>query len=350
VNSQPARRKFCFVSVLAPLFFVAGFFLSNGFCAAVAYGQPQSLEDAVGKLARRIASGHHERRVSLLWTNHAGLPEGQSERLRAAFSSQLEAMETRIAQGEAVPALRVWLEQTPARIVVAASVPADGGTSVVMEEAERGGAESDELRTQAVRLEKQLVWRQDRKILSAVFPGAAENTASQKKRMLVLAEDSVQLFTGEAGNWKLAATKNIPGPAQAPRGSRGQLLFAEEHAERVGILLPGRRCEANFEDDSAIVCANFSGEFPNGRLLHANDCGAQTWWLRGDGTDWTEDDRLLLRNAGSGKDASPVAELSMPGPVQAIGGAEENSSASVVVRNLSNGKYEVYRVTAFCKN
>jgi hypothetical protein len=72
--------------------------------------------------------------------------------------------------------------------------------------------------------------------------------------------------------------------------------------------------------------------------------------LKSDTTDWTAEDRLLLRASVAGKDLAPVAEVNVPGPVQAISTGGDAASAGVVVRNVSTGNYEVYRVALSCAN
>lgn len=307
--------------------------------------RPDALEEGVERLAKKAAALPHERRMSLLWTNHTALSEWRVERLRAVFAAQMEAAQARIVEGETVPALRVAIEQTPTQIVFTATVPGEGSTSVAIEEVARAAAGIETAAGNSVRLEKELLWQQDAKILSAVMLTAG---ASGEKRLAVLTEESLQIYSGGASGWKLESTKALPGLRQAQRSARGQLMTAEDANGRVGILLPGRRCEASTTDESAIVCANATAEWPSGRLMALPDCGAQTWWLKSDGVDWTTKDRLLLRAAGGGKDSAAVAELGVDGAVISIGAGEGPGNATVVARNLSSGNYEVYRVAVAC--
>ena len=172
----------------------------------------------------------------------------------------------------------------------------------------------------------------------------------QARKMILLTEDALMIYGEEQGNWKLQTTKTLPGPKQPPRFARGQLLLAEENMDRVGILLPGRRCEANLADDSPIACAGGGSDWPAARLLSLPACGAQTWWLKSDGTDWTAEDRLFLRSSGAAKESAPVAELNVPGAVFSIGAGSNAASAAVVVRSLLTGNYEVYRIELACTN
>ena len=68
--------------------------------------QSDALEDGVERLAKKAAGLPHERRMSLLWTNHSALSEQRVERLRLAFAAQVEAAQVRLIQGETLPALR----------------------------------------------------------------------------------------------------------------------------------------------------------------------------------------------------------------------------------------------------
>jgi len=309
--------------------------------------RPDALEDCVERLAKKAAAVPHERRMALVWSNHASFSEPRAERLRSAFAARMEAAQVKWVQGEAAPALRVAMEETPTQIVFTASVPAEGGTSVVIEAVARGLAGVDEGGGSRVRLEKQLVWQQQKRILSAALlqiPGASE------KRLALLTEEALLVYRGEAGNWNQEASKTLSGPRPAARSAFGQLLVSEEPKESVTILLPGRRCQASVTDDSAVTCASAGVEWPAGRLMAVPRCGTQTWWLKSDAGDFASTDRLLLENSGAAKDAPTVAEVGIAGPVISIGAGESVATAAVVARNLSSGNYEVYRVAAVCED
>jgi hypothetical protein len=341
VNNQLARRFTLLAFTSTSLFSIFLFGAANSIVA-----QPQALEECVERLARKVIALPHERRMSLLWTNHTTLSEQRAEHLRVLFEQRLEEAQVRFLQGEAAPALRVSIEQTPSQFVFTASVSSEGSTNVVIDDVARSLVAS-ERPSNAIRIEKELLWQQEATILSAVLPGVS--TGAEKK-MVLLTEDALVVYGEEQGNWKLQTTKTLPGPKQPPRSARGQLLLAEENMDRVGILLPGRRCEANLADDSPIACAGGGSDWPAARLLSLPACGAQTWWLKSDGTDWTAEDRLFLRSSGAAKESAPVAEWNVPGAVFSIGAASNAASAAVVVRSLLTGNYEVYRIELACTN
>jgi len=157
------------------------------------------------------------------------------------------------------------------------------------------------------------------------------------------------VYRGSPGSWKLERSKPLPGPRQPPRSARGQLLVAEEQPDQAVVLLPGRRCEANLGDDSGLGCAAAPADFPAGRLMALPGCGRQTWWLKSDTRDWTSEDRLLLR-AASGKEALPSAQMEVAGPILSIGAAGGPALATVTLRNLATGNFEVYQVALSCGN
>jgi hypothetical protein len=340
VNTKLVRRLPLVVAACAVFFL----FLNRVMDLHVA-ARPDALEDGIERLAKKAAALPHERRMTLIWTNHSGLPEPRVERLRAAFAAQMETAQAQFVQGETAPPLRVAIEQTPTQIVFTAIVPGEGSTSAVIEEVARAVAGIDVSSGSSVRLEKESVWQQETKILSASL---LAGSATGETRLVVLTEEALQVYSGGPGNWKLAYTKVLPGPRQPQRSARGQVMVAEDSNGRVGVLLPGKRCEGGVTDDSPIACANAAPEWPSGRLMALANCGTQTWWLKSDGVDWSTEDRLLLRNAGAAKEAGAVAELGVSGPFISVGAADSAGSATVVVRDLSSGNYEVYRVAVAC--
>jgi len=281
----------------------------------------------------------------LVWANHAALSEQLAAELRSGFAAEMEGAHITLVQGEAAPALRVSIERTSSRIVFTASVPAEGSTNVVIEEVERALAGTEDPGDKTVRLEKQLIWRQEARILSAALLNVAD---SADKRLAVLTDETLEVYRGQAGNWKREDGKELPAPRPARRSTGGQIIASEDWPNPIGLLFPGRRCEVNLADASAISCSPENVDWPAGRLMTAPGCGLQTWWLKNEAGDFVSEDRLSLRVAGAARDSSAVAEMSFPGPVYSIAAAEDSASSTVTVRNLETGNYEVYRVALAC--
>jgi hypothetical protein len=344
VNDQPARPIPLFAYTIA---FIISLVPVGDSIFAQAQSQP--MEDCVERLARKAAALPHERRMSLVWTNHAKLSEQRAENLRVVFAARLEATsQVRLVQGESAPALQVSIEDTPSQIVFTATVPAEGSSNVAIEEVARSLVARDARPSNVLRLEKELRWQQEAKILSAVLP---TTSVGDVKKIIVLGEDALFMYDEEQGAWNLRITKLLPPGAKQPqRTARGQLILADENASQVGILLPGRRCDTTWTDDSPVVCSVTTAEMHPARLLAVAACGTHTWWLRSDGADWTSEDRLTLRNSVAPSNSPPAAELNVPGPVFSIGAGPDAGSATAVVRNVVTGIYEVYRVALSCAN
>lgn len=341
VNPYPASRFSRFAVALAAVLCVL---IAPGPDAL--FARPDALADGVERLARRVAALPHERRVSLVWTVHAPLSPQRMELLRSAFVAQLETAQVRFVQGEAAPALRVSIEQNPSEIVLVASVPGEGASTLAIEAVPRWAVSREDQGGQEVRLEKELLWQQAARLLSAAAPRSAPDG---EKQLLLLSEEALLVYRGGPGGWRLENAKPLPGPRQPPRSARGQLFLAEEQPGQAVVLLPGRRCEANLADDSPLECAGAAAEFPAGRLMALPGCGRQTWWLKSDSKDWASEDRLLLRSA-AGKETAPAAEMEVAGPVISIGAAGGPALATVTLKNLGTGNYEVFRVALACAN
>jgi hypothetical protein len=86
VKKQLARRILLLAAPTATLF---SLFISAD--AEPSKAQPQALEDAVERLARKAIALPHEHRVALVWTSHAAISEQHAEHLRELFVAQLEA-------------------------------------------------------------------------------------------------------------------------------------------------------------------------------------------------------------------------------------------------------------------
>ena len=87
----------------------------------------------------------------------------------------------------------------------------------------------------------------------------------------------------------------------------------------------------------------------------ASSCDETTYFLGTDKGDYTQRDRIFFSGidaSGSGPAQSDIATRSVevPGPVLDISNGDDPKTATAVVRNLTTGNYEVYRITAVCIN
>src|SRR5260370_38360044 len=94
VNDQPARR----IPLLA---YTIALIISLVPVGDSIFAQPQSqtLEDCVERLAGKAVALPHERRMSLVRTNHAALTGQRAETLRAVFAARSEGDKIGLVQG-----------------------------------------------------------------------------------------------------------------------------------------------------------------------------------------------------------------------------------------------------------
>ncbi len=360
-EGPPAGRKQCAIICAHPVFAKQNSFLPRSlrvlryrrflFFPTVAFfflfprAQAGVLEDAAQALARKVATvTPRTAAVTFLWTNNAGLPDGQWEAFQQAFMDELEIRGT-VTRTDPNVQVRVAFALTPAHFVFTASVPAADGERACIVTLSRSALAADSLRAASLILQQELIWRQPEPIL-----GAAEKTSTsgQRDAMLVLKQDAITLYRFEKDQWILRDVRTLPGGEVRLRGARGGII-PEQHSDSVRVVLPGQVCETAFAEKSKLACRAENASPGEGVLL-GSACDRRVWWLKSGAGDWTETDQLVLRNPSLEKASPSISELDVAGPVVSLSAEEGFRAAAAVVFNLSTGNYEVYRITLACGN
>jgi hypothetical protein len=81
-------------------------------------------------------------------------------------------------------------------------------------------------------------------------------------------------------------------------------------------------------------------------VIGAPVCGGASQFLATGARDYTQPDSLQLFEMKPGGAAAISAELNFPGPITALHASSESPRA--VVKNLSTGNYEAYRLSLSC--
>lgn len=330
--------------------FGAGFSFLFFFLLGVALSLPfpsraDTLEDAARSLARKVAQlTQQERPLSVSWQNLPAAPDLWVNRLRETFLDELKKNNIIASQESSAPAARLFLEETPARILFVAVVSSPSGEQVRMSELPRATLSAAERFTAGLHLRKELIWQQAEPILDAV-----EHTSEADKRsfFLILDRGSLLLHRSEKKQWVLRDSVAIPSPGTPTRDPRGEIWFSPDHEDEVRVVLPGRVCDAKLTDQVALTCRAGSEGWREGIFL-ASPCDRQMWWLRTDLGDRSAPDHLLLRNPSSPTSEPSLSELELPGPVLSISSGQAFQAGTAVVFNLATGNYEVYRITLVC--
>ena len=314
------------------------------FCSS-AIARDDSAEHRVRELARHVSTELPRNKVNCVnWNNHEAVSDSRSQQWKSLFVEELQGQQNDSATAPGNCSVSVYLERTPAQIVVTADVENGASKQVLFAAIPRAGIPAENGSTTTQRLEKELLWQQSERILDAIYV-RGENGGSD--RLIVLRRDVLNVYEKRADGWKSLQSKPLGDAAPMQRAPRAELYFSTDQPDRVKIVLAGKSCQANLGDASALSCQQNSETWRTGMLL-SSPCNSQVWWLHADGGDMTMPDRLELVNPSLPATQAPVAELATEGPVLSISSGEALRADTAVVFNLSTGNYEVYRIALAC--
>jgi hypothetical protein len=310
-----------------------------------AIARDDSAERHVRELARRVSTELPRNKVNCVnWNNHEAVSDSRSQQWKSQFIEELQGQQNDSATASGSCSVSVYLERTPAQIVVTADVENGTGKQILFAAIPRAGIPAESGSANTLRLEKELLWQQSERILDAIFV-RGENGASD--RLIVLRHDVLNVYERRPDGWKSVQSKPLGDATPMQRAPRGELYFSTDQPDRVKIVLAGKSCQTNPGDASAPSCQQNSDAWRTGMLL-SSPCSSQVWWLRSDGGDMTTPDRLEVVNPSLPATQAPAAELATAGPVLSISSGEALRADTVVVFNLSTGNYEVYRIALAC--
>jgi hypothetical protein len=278
------------------------------------------------------------------WNNHEAVPDSRSQQWKSLFVEELQGQQNDLAAVAANCSVSVYLERTPAQVVVTADVENGNGKQVLFAAVPRAGIPAESGTASTLRLEKELLWQQSDRILDAIFV-RGENGADD--RLVVLQKDVLGVYEKQSGRWKAVQSKPLSDAAATQRAPRGELYFSLDQPDHLKIVFAGKTCQTKLSDAAAPSCQQNLDVWRTGMLL-ASPCDSRVWWLRSDGGDMTMPDRLELVNPSLPATQAPAAELATSGPVLSISSGEALRADTAVVFNLSTGNYELYRIALAC--
>jgi hypothetical protein len=201
----------------------------------------------------------------------------------------------------------------------------------------------------APQLQRELFWQQVKPVESAI---EWVDPASQEHLLFVLSDGTLSRMRSENGAWKPLDTTGLPAVRRHSRSGDGSFVYTDS-AGSLGILLDGKVCALKLEERVSFACAGVNPPTTPLRILSA--CEEMPRYLATSAQDYAQPDRIILRSPVVSQAAPPPKEgdassVEVPGPVLSITVAGNIKAAFAVVRNLSTGIYEVYRITAVCGN
>lgn len=326
-----------------------------------------SLEDSAKALASKIAAALPTREnVSCEIRNLSSLPPDAVARIDGALKAGLQEQGVHFVASGAEVTVVVTLSENLKNLVWTAEVHKGESSQVVLITVERASEDRAVSISMPVTIHSEKFWEGPERILDA---GEVSN-GTGKSWLVLLFPDGVRIQDKQSG---VAATTEITSLQSANRDPWGN-LSVDPGANSIGIFLAPRMCTVNLEtlDFSGCLSAEGSSSAPaGGRIPMIFDiapagpsppgkgtmiemhsvCGGAGQFLATGGGDYTHTDSVQVfeekASGGAASAASPVsAEMDFPGPVMALHAASATPRA--VVRNLTTGNYEAYRLSFTC--
>ncbi len=310
----------------------------------------ESLEDAAHELAMKVCLAAYKQPVRIAWQEPPLASSYLSEARKKVFLDQIAACGMAPAGNSDAPVLTVSMHVTASRaLLIADWTETPGGRQTYIVEISRPSLFVAHNISPAPQLEKELLWQQEKPIQSAI---EWQDPGSQERYLFLLSDGLLVRCRFENGAWSVMDSAELPAGGRRSRSGEGSFLYSPAK-EKIEIALHKRTCEFTTNGRMAFSC---SGSEPGEKTAAlSSTCEESPRSLSSGMGDYTQLDRILLKpgsanGTAASPEESPASSLDMPGPVLDIGAAENSKAASAVVKNLSTGNYEVYRITAVCSN
>jgi hypothetical protein len=335
--SSPRPRG---LNVFCQLMIFALLFLPSRVCA-------ESLEDAAHELAMKVCVAAHKQPVKVAWRESPESSGYLSDRRKRAFLDQISACGMEAAENSDAPILAVTMQVTPSKVLLIASSTDAVSPQIYVIEVPRASLFVTREIAPAPQLKRELLWQQEKPIQSAL---EWQDPTTGERFLFLLSESLFMRFDFENGVWKWMDSSEFLPVGRRPRAGEVSLFYS--HAkERVELVLGKKVCDLDLTLHFSYTCTGT--EVADRTTELSSTCDESTRYLVTGKGDYTQTDRITLARAAGARaaaDETYAGSVDMPGPVLDISVAENAKTAAAVVKNLSTGNYEVYRITAVCSN
>jgi len=307
----------------------------------------ESLEDAAHELAMKVCLAAHKQPVKVAW-REAPQPSGYlSDRPKKVFLDQISACGMEAAENSDAPILTVTIEVTPSKVLLIASSTEAVSPQIYVIEVPWASLFVARETAPAPQLKRERLWQQETPIQSAL---EWQDPTTEERFLFLLSESLFMRFDFENGAWKWMDSAQFLPVGPRPRAGEASLFYS--HAkERVELVLGKKVCDLDLTSHFSYTCTGTEVQDRTTEL--SSTCDESPRYLVTGKGDYTQTDRITLASAAgaaAAADETYRGSLDMPGPVLDISVAENAKAAAAVVKNLSTGNYEVYRITAVCSN
>jgi hypothetical protein len=307
----------------------------------------ESLEDAAHELAMKVCLAPHKQAVKVHWQESPGSSGYLSESRRRVFLDQISACGLEAAENSDAPILTVTIQVTPSKaLLIANAIEAVSHPQIYVVEVPRSSLTVARESAATPQLKRELLWQQEKPIQSAL---EWEDPATQVRFLFLWSDGRFERLHLENDAWKRVDSAEFLPAGPRSRAAEAGLLYSPAKA-RIELALPKKVCALDLNAHLSYTCT--AGEFGDRTAALSSTCEESRRYLATGRGDYTQPDRITLASAPGGgpaaADDSYAGSVDMPGPVLDISVAVDSKTACAVVKNLSTGNYEVYRITAVC--
>ena len=309
-------------------------------------GATTTLDEAVQQLAERVVGIPNLRGpLRVQYFQDAGFAAETGKDWHDTLRKGLEKSRIVVTEDAGANLLRVGLAETPTEVVLSAGLKLNEKEEVRFVTLARAAFEVPNAVVSPVRVEQQLVYQSEERILDAALA-----TDDGGQGLVIIANRSaglVVLRVGSAGEVKQTVPLTGAG-LRASRDNDGQL---ELHANEVDAVISGKTCHFTWTAAQEPTCHMVKTARRAAPVLKPR-CGDDSWKLIADGADWFAPELLQVVPDASARKGSTALLSNFPGPILSVSAGQEQNADSglVVTRNLRTGNYEVYKVTLACGN
>jgi hypothetical protein len=322
-----------------------------------------TLEDSAKDFAQKIAAALPvKENVTYEIRNVSSLQPVEVARIEQAFKTELKERGVSLTSGSGPPTIVFTLSENFKNLLWTGEIHQGDAPLVVMLEVQRSSETRAILAVMPVSIHSEKFWEGPERILDA----GEISGGSGKSWLVLLLPGGLRILDRQSG---ATSTTEIISNQSASRDPWGNLGFGKNGNE-FGFFLSPRFCTMNLEtrnlngcspaDESAenssgskfplMIDVAPAGPVPAGKgteiVMGVTVCGGMSQFLATGARDYTQTDSLQIFELKSGGTAAISAELNFPGPITALHSVSESPRA--VVKNLSTGNYEAYRLSFSC--
>jgi hypothetical protein len=320
--------------------------------AAPASIRADSLEDTAQLLARKVCGAPRQQTVRINWQESPELSGSFSGSIKKAFLTQLSACGIATGKSPDFPLLLISIRPTASKLLLVAHLEdSAGGVQIRMAEMGREALSNSNESSRAPRLQRELLWQQERPVESAM---EWFDRSSQDHSLFLVSQGSLVRLRLTNEVWAEVDSAVLPRTDRPFRlGGEIDKFVIDNAAAKLQVLVNRKLCAFDPEGRLSLTCSE--SDIGGQQLSIVSGCDSSTWSLWSDTGDYAQRDRIFCGSpaateAGLPAFKDPSYSLEMSGPVLDLSTTLDSKSAVAVVRNLTTGNYEVYRITLACAN